>query len=54
MYKLTKNLMYNIGIIGNGFVGNALQMDSQKFGFEANIRIFDINIKKSIHPRNCK
>lgn len=42
--------MYNIGIIGNGFVGNAVANGfSKKFGFEANIRIFDINIKKSTH-----
>jgi nucleotide sugar dehydrogenase len=38
--------MYNIGIIGNGFVGAAI---SAGFGLHSNIRAYDINPKKSTH-----
>lgn len=42
--------MNNIGIIGNGFVGNAVAKGfSKKFGYEANIRIFDILSSKKTH-----
>lgn len=38
--------MYNIGIIGNGFVGSAI---SSGFGLHAKIRIYDKNPNKSTH-----
>jgi len=38
--------MYNIGIIGNGFVGSAIVSG---FELHANIKIYDIDPKKSIH-----
>lgn len=38
--------MYNIGIIGNGFVGSAI---SSGFGLHAEIRIYDKNPNKSTH-----
>tara|TARA_S200000501_G_scaffold295533_1_gene281535 strand:- start:8752 stop:9600 length:849 start_codon:yes stop_codon:yes gene_type:complete len=41
---------YNIGIIGKGFVGSAVAGGfSASSGFEANIRIFDVNPKKSLN-----
>ena len=41
---------YNIGIIGNGFVGSAVSFGfSAQCGFDANIRIYDVNPKKSTH-----
>jgi nucleotide sugar dehydrogenase len=42
--------MKNIGIIGRGFVGNAVAEGfSKKFNYDANIRVFDIDTKKSTH-----
>jgi UDPglucose 6-dehydrogenase len=38
--------MYNIGIIGNGFVGSAI---AHGFSLHANIKIYDINPEKSTH-----
>tara|TARA_R110000824_G_scaffold169120_2_gene346177 strand:+ start:355 stop:1215 length:861 start_codon:yes stop_codon:yes gene_type:complete len=39
-------MKYNIGIIGNGFVGSAVTFG---FGLHANIRIYDKNPNKSTH-----
>ena len=40
----------DIGIIGNGFVGNAVAFGfSSQCGFDANIRIYDIDPLKSTH-----
>ena len=39
-----------IGVIGNGFVGGAVQFGfSQKVGCEAEVRVYDKNPKKSTH-----
>ena len=38
--------MYNIGIIGNGFVGSAV---AAGFGLHANIKIYDVTPVKSTH-----
>ena len=39
-----------IGVIGNGFVGNAVQFGfSQKVGCEAEVRVYDKNPSKSTH-----
>tara|TARA_R100001163_G_C5038150_1_gene176912 strand:+ start:283 stop:1149 length:867 start_codon:yes stop_codon:yes gene_type:complete len=43
----------DIGIIGNGFVGNAVAFGfSSQCGFDANIRIYDIDPLKSTHTLN--
>lgn len=42
--------MYKIGVIGNGFVGNAVAKGfSQQFNYNAQIKIYDINPKKSVN-----
>ena len=43
-------LEQKIGVIGNGFVGNAVQFGfSQKVGCEAEVRVYDKNPSKSTH-----
>ena len=39
-------MKYNIGIVGNGFVGASIVSG---FGLHANIRIFDVDSKKATH-----
>ena len=42
--------MYKIGIIGNGFVGNAVAKGfSEEFNYQAEIRIYDKNPSLSLH-----
>ena len=42
--------MYKIGIIGNGFVGNAVAKGfSKEFNYQAEIRIYDKNPSLSLH-----
>lgn len=42
--------MYKIGIIGNGFVGNAVATGfSKKFNYDAQVKIYDKNPRKSKH-----
>ena len=38
------NIKYNVGVIGNGFVGSAIVSG---FGLHANLKIFDVNPSKS-------
>ena len=40
------NKKYDIGVIGNGFVGSAIVSG---FGLHANVRIFDANPSKSLN-----
>lgn len=46
-------LMKNIGIVGRGFVGNAVARGfSKEFNYDANIRVYDLDPSKSTHSLN--
>tara|TARA_B100000212_G_scaffold90759_1_gene66624 strand:+ start:12431 stop:13279 length:849 start_codon:yes stop_codon:yes gene_type:complete len=45
--------MYKIGIVGNGFVGNAVAKGfSKDFNYDAEIKVYDINPDKSLNSLN--
>lgn len=42
--------MYKIGIVGNGFVGNAVaKCFSKEFNYDADLKVYDINPDKSLN-----